>query len=160
MKKLAIMAAASMMVAVSTAHAQFSYSGNTGTVKVTVTEECQIQVGDFSTTKPRSQLTNGAAIGPINVTARGCDTRQIALQAGADNIEGDKLYMRSDNGGDKLYVVLSALDGSNWTTDNGVFYNTVPGNWGGTIGVRVQGDQTFTPTGNYTLTLTGGYWTN
>ena len=63
MKKLAIMAAASMMVAVSTAHAQFSYSGNTGTVKVTVTEECQIQVGDFSTTKPRSQLTNGAAIG-------------------------------------------------------------------------------------------------
>ncbi|WP_283387507.1 Dr family adhesin [Escherichia coli] len=32
MKKLAIMAAASMMVAVSTAHAQFSYSGNTGTV--------------------------------------------------------------------------------------------------------------------------------
>ncbi|MGU5252960.1 Dr family adhesin structural subunit, partial [Escherichia coli] len=48
----------------------------------------------------------------------------------------------------------------NWTTENGVFYNTVPGNLDGTIGVKVQGDQTFTPTGNYTLTLTGGYWTN
>lgn len=158
MKKLAIMAAASMVFAVSSAHAGFTPSGTTGTTKLTVTEECQVRVGDLTVAKTRGQLTDAAPIGPVTVQALGCDARHVALKADTDNFEQGKFFLISDNNRDKLYVNIRPTDNSAWTTDNGVFYKNDVGSWGGTIGIYVDGQQTNTPPGNYTLALTGGYW--
>nr|2IXQ_B Chain B, Afimbrial adhesin AFA-III [Escherichia coli]2VER_A Chain A, AFIMBRIAL ADHESIN AFA-III [Escherichia coli] len=121
-------------------------------------EECQVRVGDLTVAKTRGQLTDAAPIGPVTVQALGCNARQVALKADTDNFEQGKFFLISDNNRDKLYVNIRPMDNSAWTTDNGVFYKNDVGSWGGTIGIYVDGQQTNTPPGNYTLTLTGGYW--
>lgn len=159
MKKLAIMAAASMIFTVGSAQATFQASGTTGITTLTVTEECRVQVGNVTATLARSKLKGDTAIGVIGVTALGCNGLQTALQADPDNYDATNLYMTSRNH-DKLNVKLKATDGSSWTYGNGVFYKTEGGNWGGHVGISVDGNQTDKPTGEYTLNLTGGYWTN
>ncbi|HIA6360471.1 TPA: Dr family adhesin structural subunit DaaE [Escherichia coli] len=159
MKKLAIMAAASMIFTVGSAQATFQASGTTGITTLTVTEECRVQVGNVTATLARSKLKDDTAIGVIGVTALGCNGLQTALQAEPDNYDATNLYMTSRNH-DKLNVKLKATDGSSWTYGNGVFYKTEGGSWGGLVGISVDGNQTDKPTGEYTLNLTGGYWTN
>ncbi|HHU9888802.1 TPA: Dr family adhesin structural subunit DaaE, partial [Escherichia coli] len=81
MKKLAIMAAASMIFTVGSAQATFQASGTTGITTLTVTEECRVQVGNVTATLARSKLKDDTAIGVIGVTALGCNGLQTALQA-------------------------------------------------------------------------------
>lgn len=153
------MAAASMIFTVGSAQATFQASGTTGITTLTVTEECRVQVGNVTATLARSKLKDDTAIGVIGVAALGCNGLQTALQADPDNYDATNLYMTSRNH-DKLNVKLKATDGSSWTYGNGVFYKTEGGNWGGHVGISVDGNQTDKPTGEYTLNLTGGYWTN
>lgn len=158
MKKLAIMAATSTILAMSSSHAAFTGSGSTGTTKLTVTEQCQVLVTGSDATKTRGELTDGARVGVLSVTAKGCNTEHAALRAQPDNYHQGKIVLIRDDYQARINVRLQATDGRAWNTNGDTVYRADAGNWGGNLFVVVDGDNVDKPAGSYILNLDGGYW--
>ncbi len=158
MKKLAIMVATSTILAMSSSHAAFTASGNTGTTKLTVTEQCQVMVTGSTSTKTRGELIDGARVGALSLNARGCNTEHAALRAQADNYHNGKIVLLREDQQARINVRLVASDGGQWTNDGATTYRDAAGDWGGSLYVVVDRDNTSNQAGSYTLNMDGGYW--